>query len=93
MIAFGVRLLQETSDEEEYPEDEEQDPDEESETLGYANGFGIKYAIYHHFLANRSLSELRAFLKNRRIPKHTKFAKELQKVFLQVHDRAASDEA
>ena len=69
------------SDEEEFPEGEEQDADGESTTLGLANGFGLTHAIYHHFLAHRSGKELRAFLKNRRIPFHTKFAKQLEAVF------------
>ncbi|MCA9146632.1 MAG: hypothetical protein KDB05_27830 [Planctomycetales bacterium] len=93
VIAFGVRFLRDddaTSDEQEYPEGEEQDPDGESETLGYGNGFGIKYAIYHNFLANRPSSEFRAFLKNRRIPKHTKFANELVRIFDALNGRGES---
>ena len=84
LIDFGVRFMSDedaTSDEQEYPEGGGGDPDGESETLGYGNGFGIKVAIYHNFLANRTPTEFRAFLKNRRIPKHTKFAKELARVF------------
>ena len=84
VINFGVLFMNDdeaTSDEQEYPEGEEQDPDGESETLGYGNGFGIKVAIYHNFLANRTPAEFREFLKNRRIPRHTKFAKELARVF------------
>jgi hypothetical protein len=69
------------TDEEEYPEGEEQDPSGESTVLGMANGFGLSHAIYHHFLAHRSGKELRAFLKNRRVPFHTKFAKQLEGVF------------
>ena len=84
LIDFGVRFMSDedaTNDEQEYPEGEEQDPDGESEALGYGNGFGIKVAIYHNFLANRTAAEFRAFLKNQRIPKHTKFAKELARTF------------
>ena len=84
LIEFGVRFLGDedaTDDEQEHPEGEEQDPDGESVTLGYGVGFGVKYAIYHNFLSNRPAQEFRAFLKNRRIPKHTKFAKELARVF------------
>lgn len=87
LIEFGVRFLADdaaTDEEQEFPVGEEQDPDDEdedSETIGYAVGFGVKYAIYYNFLANRPAAELRAFLKNRRIPQHTKFAKELARVF------------
>lgn len=83
IIEFAVRFQHDqdaTSDEEEYPEGEEQDPDGESETLGYGTGFAVGYAIYHNFLANLP-SELKAYLKNRRIPKHTKFAKTLTRLF------------
>jgi hypothetical protein len=84
LIDFGVRFMKDedaTSDEQEFSEGEEQDSVGESETLGYGNGFGIKIAIYHNFLANRTPNEFRAFLKNRRIPKHAKFAKELARIF------------
>lgn len=84
LIDFGVRFLSDkdaTSDEQEYPDGEEQDPDGGSETLGYGTGFGIKVAIYHNFLANRTPAEFRAFLKNRRIPQHAKFAEDLARVF------------
>ena len=84
LIDFGVRFMNDEDsarDEQEYPDGEEQDPDGDSETVGYGNGFGIKVAIYHNFLSNRTPSEFRAYLKNRRIPKHTKFAKELARVF------------
>ena len=83
LIEFGVRFLGDeaaTDDEQEYPEGEEQDSDGESESLGYCIGFGVKYAIYHNFLANRPAADFRAFLKNRRIPGHTRFAKELARV-------------
>jgi len=84
LIAFGIRFLGDadaTRDEQEYPEGEEQEADGESEVLGMGVGFGVKYAIFHNFLANRTPAEFRAFLKNRRIPKHTQFAKELARVF------------
>lgn len=87
VIEFGVRFFNDTettTDEQEYPEGEEQDPDGKSETLGYGNGFGIKVAIYHSFLTARAPADLRAFLKNRRIPKHAKFAKELARVFSEM---------
>lgn len=87
IITFCIRIInhtEATGDEQEYPEGEEQDPDEEIESLGYGNGFGLTCAIYHNFLANRTPAELRAFLKNRRIPKHTKFANELASMFAAV---------
>ncbi|MFN9246643.1 MAG: hypothetical protein ACK6DS_06150 [Planctomycetota bacterium] len=87
LIAFGIRFLGDkdaTKEEQEYPNGEEQEADGESETIGLMVGFGVKYAIYHNFLTNRSATEFRAFLKNRRIPKHTKFAKELERVFAEV---------
>lgn len=94
LIAFGVRFLGDgdaTKEEQEYPEGEEQDPDGASETLGLGVGFGVKYAIYHNFLTNRSASDFRAFLKNRRIPKHTKFAKELVRVLAEVEGSNTKD--
>lgn len=89
VIRFATRLLQDVEaneDAEEYPEGEEPDPDDEdeSEELGYANGFGITMAIYRNFLANRSSKDLRAYLKNRRIPQHTKFAKQLEIIFAEI---------
>jgi len=85
IVDFGLRFHEDeeaTKDEEEYPDGEEQDDDSgESISLGLGTGFGIIYAIYYNFLANRSMAEFRAFLKNRRIPKHAKFARELKRVF------------
>ena len=89
LIEFGVRFLGDddaTNDEQEYPEGEEQDSDGESVSLGYGVGFGVKCTIYHNFLSNRPAAELRAFLKNRRIPRHTKFAKELVRVFTDTQE-------
>lgn len=87
LISFGARFLCDddaTSDDQEYPEGEEQEPDGESQERGHEVGFAIKIAIYHNFLANRTPAEFRVFLKNRRIPKHTKFAKELARIFDEV---------
>ncbi|MDB5342728.1 MAG: hypothetical protein JWP89_1105 [Schlesneria sp.] len=84
VIRFGLRFLGDqdaTSDEQEYAEGEEQDPPGESEILGLSNGMGIKIAIYHNFLANRTPAEFIAFLKNRRIPKAAKFARDLVRVY------------
>lgn len=84
LIRFGLRFLgdhEATSDDQEYPEGEEQDPPGESEILGLSNGMGIKMAIYHNFLANRTLSELLAYLKNRRVPKAANFARDLIRVY------------
>ncbi len=82
LIECGIQFMaSDEEDEQEYPEGEEQEPDEHIETLGCGNGFGIRIAIYHNFIANRTPAELRAYLKNRRIPKHTKFAKELAQIF------------
>jgi len=95
LVAFGVRFLRDedaTKDEQEYPEGEEQDAEGESEAIGLGVGFGVKYAIFHNFLANRSAADFRAFLKNRRIPKHTKFAKELERVFA-IAEKSAAEEA
>ncbi len=90
VIAFGVRLFRDsdaTIEEQEYPEGEEQDSDGSSETIGMAVGCGVTYAIYHNFLANRTPQELRAFLKNRRIPHHARFAKELERLFVELQGR------
>lgn len=84
LVAFGVRLLGDSDlaqEEQEFAEGEEQDEDGESEIKGWGVGFGVNYAICHNFLANRPAAEFRAFLKNRRIPHHAKFAKELERVF------------
>ncbi|WP_164101408.1 hypothetical protein [Candidatus Laterigemmans baculatus] len=87
LVDFGIRFItykEATKEEQEYPEGEEQDSDGKSEAVGLGVGLGIKYAIYHNFVVNRPAAEFRAFLKNHRIPKHTKFAKELERVFAEV---------
>jgi hypothetical protein len=84
LIRFGVAFLRDeaaTADAEEFPEGEEQDPCEMVEVHGLGVGFGIKYAIFYNFLAHRTPAEFRAYLKNRRIPHHAKFARELRRVF------------
>lgn len=94
LVAFGNRLLSDkdaTKEEQEYPDGEEQDADADSETMGMRVGFGVKYAIYHNFLSNRHPAEFRAFLKNRRIPKHTKFAKELERVSAELSSTGAEE--
>jgi hypothetical protein len=86
LIRFGLRFLGDqdaTSDEQEYAEGEEQDPPGESEVLGLSNGMGIKIAIYHNFLTNRTPTEFVAFLKNRRIPKAATFAQHLARVYVE----------
>jgi hypothetical protein len=86
LIRFGLRFLGDkdaTSDEQEYAEGEEQDPPGESEVLGFSNGMGIKIAIYHNFLTNRTPAEFLAFLKNRRIPKAATFARDLARVYVE----------
>jgi hypothetical protein len=80
-LALLMRQDIPNTDEEEYPEGEEQDPSSEGVVLGLSNGFGLTHAIYHNFLSRRTGKELRAFLKNRRIPYHAKFAKQLESVF------------
>jgi hypothetical protein len=87
IISFGVQFLRDeeaTRSDEEYPEGEEQEPPETAAVEGLGTGFGIKYAIYYNFLANRTQAELLAFLKNRRIPHHARFARDLRRVFDQV---------
>jgi hypothetical protein len=84
LIKFGVAFLRDeaaTDDSEEYPEGEEQDPSGTVEVHGLGVGFGIKYAIFYNFLAQRTPAEFRAYLKNRRIPHHARFARELRRVF------------
>jgi hypothetical protein len=88
IVAFGVRFLRDdeaTSDDEEYPEGEEPDPSPKGTVLGLGTGFGVKYAIYFNFLANRTPAEFREYLKNRRIPQHAKFEKELRRIYEEVH--------
>jgi hypothetical protein len=83
IVEFGVCLLSDadaTMDEGEFPEGEEPEHSQVVERCGLAAGFGIKYAIYFNFLVNRSRAEFHAFLQNRRIPKHAKFAKELERL-------------
>jgi hypothetical protein len=81
-----------TRDEEEYPAGEEPGEEDKSVTVaqrGLGTGFGITYAIYYNFLANRTPSEFREFLRNRRIPHHARFAKESRRVF----EEASCDQA
>ena len=92
IIKFGVAFLRDeaaTDDAEEYAEGEEQDPSETVEVHGLGVGFGIKYAIFYNFLAYRAPAEFRAYLKNRRIPHHTRFARELRRVFDAVQQKLA----
>jgi hypothetical protein len=87
IIKFGVAFLGEQSptvDVEEFPDGEEQDPSETTDVHGLGLGFGIKYAIFYNFLAHRTPAELRAYLKNRRIPDQAKFAWDLRHVFNSV---------
>lgn len=87
IIAFGVAFLRDqdaTRDEEEYPVGEEQEPPETNAVEGLGTGFGIKYAIFCNFLANRTPAEFRAYLKNRRIPHQARFAMDLRRVFDQA---------
>jgi len=91
IITFAIAVLtdQEATDQqEEYPEGEEQDPSQPGEVLGLGVGFGIKHAILFNFFANRSSAELRAYLKNRRIPHQAKFAKALRRIFEEVQSRS-----
>jgi hypothetical protein len=84
IIKFGVAFLRDeaaTNDTEEFPEGEEQDRSETVEVNGLGVGVGIKYAIFYNFVAHRTPAEFRAYLKNRRIPQHAKFARELRRVF------------
>lgn len=84
IITFGVAFLRDeaaTDDSEECAEGEEQNPSETVEVHGLGVGFGIKYAIFYNFLAHRVPAEFRAYLKNRRIPHHTRFMRDLRRVF------------
>lgn len=92
IIKFGVAFLRDqaaTDDAEEFPEGEEQDPSAAVEVQGLGVGFGIKYAIFYNFLANRTPAEFRAYLKNRRIPDQARFARELRRVFDSAHKGSA----
>ncbi len=71
-------------DGEEYPEGEELPDNQKSKTLkvyGPGIGFGIKYAIYFHFLFNNLNGELSAYLKAIRIPCSAKLNEPLIKYF------------
>lgn len=84
VIRFGIRFFGDqsaTSEEQEYAEGEEQDPAEGAQVLGLGNGIGIRMAIYHNFLTNRTPADLLAYLKNRRIPHAAKFAKDLARIY------------
>jgi hypothetical protein len=74
LIAFGIASLGDQRESE--SEDEEQ-----GVTLGLGNGFGILYAIYHHFITQRPKAEFHAFLKNRRIGRQATFAKNLRRIY------------
>ena len=77
LIDFGIAILRDQHElGDEYPEGEEQDPPGDSETLGLSAGFGITHAIYFHYTFDRTAKELRAYLKNRRIPHRAKYAKD-----------------
>jgi len=89
LIAFSIRFVNDREmerNEEEFAEGEEQDPAEHVETLGYPVGFGVGYAIYHHFLTQRSAPDFRAYLKNRRMPKAAKFVKDLARVLREANE-------
>ena len=84
IIKFGVAFLRDESandDSEEFPEGEEQEPSQTVEVHGLGVGFSIKYAIFYNFLANRTPTELRAYLKNRRIPHQARCARDLRRVY------------
>lgn len=83
IVEFALCLLNDKTEipVQEFPESEEQDPSEEGQVLGICNGFGITRTIWHQFVSRRSPKELRAFLKNRRIPHHTKYAKQLESIY------------
>ncbi len=92
IIEFGVAFLRDEAaadDSEEFPEGQEQDPSETGAVHGLGVGFGIKYAIFYNFLAHRTPAELRAYLKNRRIPHHARFARDLRRVFDTLQQNAA----
>src|SRR4030095_8182992 len=80
IVKFGIRLYNSLKDgpiEEEYPVGEEIPKSERPKdiaSLGMGVGFGIKYAIYLHFLETNP-SELLAYLKKERIPRAQKFCK------------------
>ena len=83
VVRFGIRFFGDqsaTSDEQEYAEGEEQDPPEGAQLLGLGNGIGIRMAIYHNFLTNRTPADLLAYLKNRRTPHAAKFANDLARI-------------
>ncbi|NLS98146.1 MAG: hypothetical protein GXX96_38945 [Planctomycetaceae bacterium] len=89
IVRFGIAFLRDQAaadDSEEYPEGEEQDPSETVEVHGLGVGFGVKYAIFYNFLVHRTPAELLAYLKNRRIPHHTRFAQELRRLFDAVRE-------
>jgi hypothetical protein len=86
IVEFALRLLNDNTEisEEEFPEGEEQDPSEEGRLLGISNGLGVTWTIYHQFVSRRSPKELRAFLKNRQIPFHAKYAKQLASIYASI---------
>jgi hypothetical protein len=71
-------------DDEEYAEGEDQEPPESTAVEGPGTRFGIKHAIFYNYVANRTPAEARAYPRNRRIPHHARFAKELRRVFDQA---------
>jgi hypothetical protein len=72
LVAFGTRLLHG----EEQPRDTAA-----AENEGLACGFGITYAIYLHYLSNKSQQDLVQYVKVRRIPQAKKFAERLKKTY------------
>jgi hypothetical protein len=90
--AFGVAFLRDeeaTREDEEFPSGEGGEHPLDVEVQGLGVGFGVTYAIYYNFLANRTPAEFKAYLKNRRIPHRAKFARELRRVFDSARDQRA----
>jgi hypothetical protein len=83
---FGLRLFMTLKDsplEEEYPQGEEIPKSalpKDITSHGLGTGFGVKYAIYLHFLETNP-NGLLDYIKKERIPKAQQFYKTLQKVY------------
>ena len=86
IIKFGIRLYNTQKDaplQEEYPVGEEIPKSQRPKviaSLGIGVGFGIKYAIYLHFLETNP-NGLLDYLKKERIPKAQKFCKTLERIY------------
>ena len=92
IVNLAVRHAQTTAidplaDDGKFAPGEEQDTAGEAVLLGLSAGVGITWAIYLHFLRDRTPVDLRAFLKARGSRRAAGFARELARAYADVLPR------